>query len=97
MHGRSWKLRIWILIGGGLVVSFLGAALFGEEGVARHEKLRGELLKVRSMNEQLRQENRRLRIETEALRDNPEYIEQVIRDELGWVRSDEIVLIFEDL
>lgn len=84
-----------MFLGSALVLGLIGSALFGDEGVSKHDKLRSELRNVQALNAELREENRRLRLEAEALRDNPAYIEHVIRDELGWVRSDELVFIFD--
>ena len=83
-------------LGGLLVVAFIVASLFGADGVARHEQLRGELRELDAMNERLQRDNQRLEAETEALRTNPDYLEHVIRDELGWVADDEMVLIFDE-
>ena len=74
-------------LAGALVV----AALFGDDGVGRHERLRTELHRVQAMNETLRAQNRRLAIERRALRHDPDYIDALIRDHLGYVRSDEMI------
>jgi cell division protein FtsB len=87
-------LRLWVLASGLLSAAIVIAALAGQTGVAKHDKLYLELERVRSLNASLRTENRRLSVETQALRSNPEYMEAVIRDELGWVRKDEMLLIF---
>lgn len=77
-----------------LSVLLAGAALLGDEGVVRHQKLRDELDTVRALNSSLVDENDALRTEAKALRTDPEYIESVIRDELGYVKKDELVFIF---
>lgn len=87
-------VRGFAVLGGVLVVAFVGAAVFGSEGVTRHEKLREDLRQVQALNDQLRRENAHLQKEAEALRSDPEYLEAAVRDELGWVRSDELVFIF---
>lgn len=93
-RSSSRALRVWAVIGAVAVAGFVGAALFGERGVARHQRLRSELDELERLNAELSRENRRLRSEARALRSDPDYIEHVIRDELGWVRPDEVVLIF---
>lgn len=87
-------LRLFAVVGVVLVIAFIGSSLFGEGGVTRHEKLRDELITVKSLNAKLASENRRLDAEVEALERDERYIEHVIRDELGWVAADEVVLIF---
>lgn len=87
-------VRGFAVLGGVLVVAFVGAAVFGGDGVTRHEKLREDLRQVQALNEQLRQENAHLQKEAAALKSDPDYLEAAVRDELGWVRSDELVFIF---
>lgn len=89
---RAFKL--WVTAGGALVLWLVGAALFGSTGVAKHEQLRGELARVEALNDRLRGENGRLAVEARALKDDPGYIESVIRDELGWVGPSDLVFIF---
>lgn len=93
---RRWLIRFWAFTGGALVLALLGGALFGGDGVTRHEKLREELDRINGLNEKLSADNRRLAIEAKALRHDQSYIEHVIRDELGWVKSDELVFIFPE-
>lgn len=91
---RSPVVRGFAALGAVLVLLLVGASLFGPEGVTRHEGLRQELDRLNAMNGELRQENGRLTAEVDGLKHNPELIEAVIRDELGWVRPDELVFIF---
>jgi cell division protein FtsB len=91
---RGWLIKLWAMAGGLLVIALLGAALFGEDGVTRHEKLRAELDRVNELNARLAADNKRLATEARALRDDPGFIEATIRDELGWVRGDELIFIF---
>lgn len=84
-------IRFWAIVNGALVVLLVGAALFGQDGVVRHERLAEELRQVHTLNEDLQRENQRLTQVAHALRYDSDYVEHVIRDELGWVRDDEIV------
>lgn len=88
------SVRFWAMLNGAIVVALVGAALFSENGVLRHERLDEELARVNLLNDDLAVENDRLRREVNALRHDPEYVETVIRDELGWVREDETVFLF---
>lgn len=89
-------VRVGAFVAGVLSIALVGAALLGEHGVLRHEKLREELTQVRAMNTGLEHENKRLRAEAESLKTDPEYVESVIRDELGWVRKDELIFLFKE-
>lgn len=87
-------VRFWAMVAAALSILLVGAGLLGSHGVIRHEKLRDELANVRSLNQGLALENRKLRSQSRSLVDHADYIEAVIRDELGWVRRDEMVFIF---
>ncbi len=89
-------LRLSAFFGMTLVVGFIGAALFGPDGVRRHEQLGQELRDVKARNAQLDADNRRLAAEVKALGSDERYVEHVIRDELGWVAADDVVLIFPE-
>ena len=92
----AWGLRLVATLGVLVVVVLVGAALFGDDGIARHDRLRAELSRVERMNEDLAVENRRLTLEGTALRHDVPYIEHAIRDELGWVGKNDLVFIFPD-
>jgi cell division protein FtsB len=92
MGGSRW-LKGWAVLNGALVVTLVGAALFGEGGVVRHERLAEELAQIRALNDELLDDNRRLGLEVDALRHDDAYVESVIRDELGVVRPNEVVFI----
>lgn len=65
-----------------------------EQGLPRYRRLRTELTELRDSNEELVKEIARLKGEIEALRADPTYIERIARDELGMVRSEELVFQF---
>ena len=89
-------MRVWVTVNTALVFLLIGGALFGGDGVVRHERLNEELKHVRELNSDLQHDNALLRAEVEALRHDPEHVELVIRDELGWVRADELIFLFPD-
>lgn len=95
-HKLPPALRFMALLGVALIVGFISAALFGEGGVSRHERLGAELRQVNTLNAQLAADNRRLAAEVKALNTDPRYVEHVIREELGWVAPDDVVLIFPE-
>jgi len=93
-RGACRAIRAFTLLSGLVSIGIVAFALVGQRGFSKHDKLRSELESVRALNDALRAENVRLRKEAKALGSSPEYIEAVIRDELGFVKKDEIVLIF---
>ncbi len=67
----------------------------GEGGLSRVERLRGERVRAEARNARLAGENADLIARVRALRDDPEIIATVARDQLGLVRPGEIVIRFE--
>ncbi|MFO0723622.1 MAG: septum formation initiator family protein [Myxococcota bacterium] len=95
LSGSRW-LKFWVVVNGALVVSLVGSALFGAQGVVRREKLDEDLGEVQQLNDELARQNQALKREIEALKNDDDYVERVIKDELGWVRADELILIFPE-
>ncbi len=94
MSSPRW-LKFWAMINGALVVGLVGAAIFGNGGVIEQEKRGDDLIHTRDINADLERQNAQLRREIRALQSDDEYTENVIRDELGWVRPDEMIILFD--
>lgn len=73
------------------VLSFLDP-----NGHRKHLRLTAEIRRIESENVALRQSNARLRREVRALGGEPAALEQAAREDLGYVRPDEIVINFGD-
>ena len=76
-----------------IVLLLLGSALLSDNGIVRHERLSDELRRIEKINGDFAEKNANLREEVKSLRTDHTYVESVIRDELGWVRADEYVVI----
>ena len=84
-----------------LPIAVLALAIFGvpllilaPAGLPRMRALERELADVTAENEALRRSVTDLRGEVKRLRDDPEAVERIARDELGLVRTSEIVFQF---
>lgn len=66
--------------------------ILGPEGLSRHQRLRGQLDAQREENRRLARELLRLRTNVEQFRTDPRARERAVREELGWVRPDEIIV-----
>jgi cell division protein FtsB len=93
MSTTSRWLRFWAYFNGALVVALVGSAIFGSEGVVHHEKLAEDLGHTRELNQDLERQNAVLAREVRAFAED-DHVEHVIRNELGWVRSDEVIVLF---
>lgn len=79
-----------------LVASAIGAPvlMLAPEGLPRLRSLSRELAEVDGENADLRREIERLHGTVQRLRQDPVAIERIARDELGLVRSTELVFQF---
>lgn len=77
-----------------LLVTVIGVPtmIFGPNGLPRHRRIRAQLAAQLEENHRLANELLRLRTELEAFQRDPRARERAVREELGWVRRDEIVV-----
>ncbi len=66
--------------------------VFGDDGLARHRRLRAQLEAQRQENVRLARQLIQLRAEFGAFTTDPRARERAVREELGWVRPDELVV-----
>jgi cell division protein FtsB len=89
----SWLWPFALLM---FAVICVPVSLLEPEGLPRYRVLRAEREEVRAGNEKLAREVEQLRIDVERLRAEPEAIERLARDDLGMLRSDELLFQFQD-
>lgn len=87
----AWLLPFFVLI---TAVVAVPLRIFEEEGLPRYQRLKEELDEVEARNAEIRLQVRDLHEEVDALREDPESIERVARDELGMIREDEFIFQF---
>lgn len=73
---------------------YLVAIIFGDHGLLELKSMRQSLNTVQEKNTRLEKENRALYRTINRLKNDPEYIEQIARQELHMVARDEIVFKF---
>ncbi len=83
-----------ILLAFGIVVLFclLIFTIFGENGFADLKRLKTERDILLKKNDEMIQKNLSLCREIERLKNDPEYVENVARKELGVIGKDEVVI-----
>ena len=93
--------RVVTLLERALPISILALAVIGApvmmlapEGLPRLRSLSKELAQVESENGELRQQIQHLRGRVQHLREDPVAVERIARDELGLVRTSEVVFQF---
>jgi cell division protein FtsB len=83
------------LVGGALAVLFcLGLGVYGWRGVVRLQHMRGQLEALERDNAALREQATRLTRTIDRLRNDPDYLEQIAREEQGMVRPGDTILKF---
>ncbi len=78
-----------------LALGLVGYSLIGPQG-GKQVLLQTELTQLLEANRRLVEENRRLGLEIDGLKTRRDYQEKVARDELGLVKSDEVMIHLPD-
>lgn len=89
----SWLLPLGLLL---FAIIFVPLRMLEAEGLPRYRALRTELQQTQAANERTRHQVTELQRQVERLRSDPESLERIARDELGMLRSDEIVFQFQE-
>lgn len=66
--------------------------VLGSNGLPRHRRLRAQLEAQRQENVRLARQLLQLRAEFQAFTTDPRARERAVREELGWVRPDEVIV-----
>jgi cell division protein FtsB len=89
--------REWLsLIFGGVLVMLVLSGLLGKLGARDLLALRHDRAALEAHRDQLAADNAEFRTRVQKLRSDDRYIESLIRRELGYARSDELVYKFAD-
>jgi cell division protein FtsB len=90
------RRKAWVL---GTVIALIAlgvGSVFGDRGILNLVEKRHRVNQLRGEIEELRSENARLGAEISALRSNPEAIERLAREQLGFARPDETVFLIRE-
>lgn len=86
------RQRIILSITAFFLAALFCFTIFSEHGLLDLNRLKHERDSLQESNEQLAQDNLYLSAEIDRLENDPEYIEDVARRELGMIRKDELIL-----
>lgn len=75
---------------------FLITRVLGEMGVVKYYRMRAQYIAVQENIAKLRQDNVRLRKDVHLLKNDPDYLERLARDKLGFARPGEIVYYYRE-
>jgi len=91
MAGRPRMLRVAVGVAAGLAL----ISLVDARGFRRYFQMQRQLAEVSQRNRHLAKQNEALKREIEGLHSDPEVWERAAREELGFIRPDEIVINLE--
>ncbi len=88
----SKRQRVILSVTAFLLAALLCFTIFSEHGLMDLNLLKQERDSLQENNERLARENLSLSVEIDRLENDPDYIEDVARRELGMIRKDELIL-----
>lgn len=89
------KHKILLSIGMVVILSFFLLIVFGDDALLELNRVKKERNILIKKNEELARENNSMYTEIERLKNDPEYIENVARRELGMIGKNEIIFKVE--
>jgi cell division protein FtsB len=92
---RAWFLRILLAASLAVAIGFLPYRLYGEDGIGRTRRLEEDLAQLLRRNQRLASDNDLLKRRIQLLKEQRPSVEQVARDELGLVKNEDVVFLFE--
>jgi cell division protein FtsB len=93
---RETGSTAWFVSFGLLVFTMVAVPLliFDEKSLPRYQSLRAQLERSEASAAQIEREVEVLRKQVARLRDDPQAVERIARDELGMIRGDELIFQF---
>ncbi len=92
---KRWAARIGLAAALAISLAYVPYRLLDPVGARHVVELQSEVDGVRARQDKLTADNAQLRREIEGLRTDPSVIEDIAREDLGMVRSDEIIIRVE--
>ncbi len=89
-------LKITFFFGVLILISYMALIIMGDNGFHDLNAMKQEVIDLKAQNDVLQQKNIELYRKIKRLKEDPEFIENVARQELKMITSDEIVFKFTD-
>jgi cell division protein FtsB len=93
---NSSRLKIALFFVGLILITYLVLILTGDNGVQDLNAMKLELNTLKSKNEKLQQKNIEMHREIKRLKEDPEFIENIARQELKMIGKNEVVFKFKE-
>lgn len=92
----STKQKVLISVVLLTMINLLLVIVFGEKGLVDVTIMRAELQRIEKQNENLARENVSLYREIDRLKNDPDFVENIARKELGMVGKGEVIFKIKD-
>jgi cell division protein FtsB len=86
--------RILYILVGLFLIALLLLSLSGDRGVVELYRRKIIVSRLEEDIEWLKADNKRLYLELDALKNDPDYIEKLAREELGMIKPGELLILF---
>jgi cell division protein FtsB len=93
---NSSHLKIAFFFAGLVLISYMILIFIGDNGVRDLNAMKMELNTLKAQNEDLLQKNIEMHRKIKRLKEDPEFIENIARQELKMIGKDEIVFKFKE-
>jgi cell division protein FtsB len=93
---NSSHLKIAFFFAGLVLISYMILIFIGDNGVRDLNAMKMELNTLKAQNEGLLQKNIEMHRKIKRLKEDPEFIENIARQELKMIGKDEIVFKFKE-
>jgi cell division protein FtsB len=92
----SLKLRLLFTLALCAILAMVGRSLVGDRGLFEVWRKKSAYQKLAAEVQALREENVQLKQEIQALRSDPDAIERIAREQLGYSKPGEITFVFRE-
>jgi cell division protein FtsB len=92
---KQSHLRIVFVFAALVLISYFILIIIGDNGLKDLNEMKQELKTIQLQNDEIEQKNIELHRKIKRLKDDPEYIENIARQELKMVGKDEVVFKFK--
>ena len=89
-------LKIALFFTALILVSYMVLIITGDNGLRDLNAMKQELSALKAENEELQQKNIEMHRKVKRLKDDPEFIENIARQELKMIGKDEVVFKFKE-
>jgi len=92
---KPWHLKIGLAAGIFILAAYLGAIIFGDNGLMELNRKKAQLEKIQAENQGIEKKNQALYRRVNRLKNDPAYLEHVVRQQLHVVGEDQLVFKFK--